>query len=178
LASPPDGAKSVKAPDSPSEHPGMRIRRADDGFTLIELMVVVLIIAVLLAIAIPTFIAARNRSSDRLAQTSLRTALNNARVVYSDGQSFLHADDSGLHVEDASVAFLPAGGVSSEGKRVSVDGSAGDRWYAAAWSKAGHCFFLADAGGSQPTSYLVSDTIPCRASEAAAHAAEFAADGW
>ncbi|MEY2553081.1 MAG: type pilus assembly protein PilA, partial [Ilumatobacteraceae bacterium] len=43
---------------------------SDTGFTLIELMVVVLIIAILLAIAIPTFLGAQNKAKDRSAQSS------------------------------------------------------------------------------------------------------------
>ena len=49
-------------------------RDEDEGFTLIELMVVVLIIAILIAIAIPTFLGARQRAQDRAAQSSLRNA--------------------------------------------------------------------------------------------------------
>jgi type IV pilus assembly protein PilA len=53
----------------------------DSGFTLIELMVVVLIIAVLIAIAIPTFLGAQNRARDRAAQSDLRNALTALRTV-------------------------------------------------------------------------------------------------
>jgi len=49
--------------------------RSDRGFTLIELMVVVLVIAILLAIAIPTFLGARSRSQDTAAKSAARIAL-------------------------------------------------------------------------------------------------------
>ncbi len=53
----------------------MRNRLNEDGFTLIELMVVVLIIAILVAIAIPTFLGQRETAQDRAAQSNLRNAL-------------------------------------------------------------------------------------------------------
>jgi type IV pilus assembly protein PilA len=56
----------------------------DDGFTLIELMVVVLIIAILIAIAIPTFLGAQNRARDRAAQSDLRNALTTAKTIATD----------------------------------------------------------------------------------------------
>jgi len=45
----------------------------DEGFTLIELMVVVMIIAVLIAIAIPSFLGFRKSAQDRSAQSELRS---------------------------------------------------------------------------------------------------------
>ncbi len=60
----------------------------EEGFTLIELMVVVLIIAILIAIAIPTFLGARQRAQDRAAQSDLRNALTAAKVYYVDNEDY------------------------------------------------------------------------------------------
>ncbi len=61
----------------------------DAGFTLIELMVVLLILAILLAIAIPTFLGVTKSANDRAAQSNLNTALVNAKAAYqSQGQSY------------------------------------------------------------------------------------------
>lgn len=63
----------------------LRRRQEDEqGFTLIELMVVVLIIAILIAIAIPTFLGAQDRARDRAAQSDLRNALTAAKSIGSD----------------------------------------------------------------------------------------------
>ena len=65
-----------------------RINNKDEGFTLVELMVVVLIIAILIAIAIPTFLGARERAQDRAAQSNLRNALTAAKVHYTDTENY------------------------------------------------------------------------------------------
>ena len=71
---------------------GLARRRGDDekGFTLIELMVVVLIIAILIAIAIPTFLGARARAQDRAAQSDLRNGLTAEKTVYTDNQTYIN----------------------------------------------------------------------------------------
>jgi len=60
----------------------------EEGFTLIELMVVVLIIAVLVAIAIPSFLGFRNRAQDRSAQADLRNTLLGEKAYWTDGGAF------------------------------------------------------------------------------------------
>ncbi|MFM8236413.1 MAG: prepilin-type N-terminal cleavage/methylation domain-containing protein, partial [Actinomycetota bacterium] len=71
----------------------MTTRRHEDerGFTLIELMVVVLIIAILIAIAIPTFLGARERAQDRAAQSSLRNGLTAAKTIFTDNEDYTDA---------------------------------------------------------------------------------------
>ncbi len=60
----------------------------EEGFTLIELMVVVLIIAVLVAIAIPSFLGFRNSAQDRAAQTALRNTLLAQKATWTDSSAY------------------------------------------------------------------------------------------
>lgn len=67
-------------------------------------MVVVLIIAILIAIAIPTFLGARTRAQDRSAQTDLRNGLTTANVVYTDFASYAF-DGADLGAVESALAF-------------------------------------------------------------------------
>ena len=62
--------------------------QAEAGFTLIELMVVLLIIAILLAIAIPTFLGVANSAGDRAAQSNLTNALTEVKALYQNSASY------------------------------------------------------------------------------------------
>ena len=57
----------------------------DRGFTLIELMIVVLIVAILVAIAIPTFLGQRKEAEDSAAKSDLRNALTTEKAIYAGG---------------------------------------------------------------------------------------------
>jgi type IV pilus assembly protein PilA len=65
-------------------------RDQDEGFTLIELMVVVLIIAILIAIAIPTFLGARESAQNSAAVANIRTALAAEKLYFTT--NFAYAD--------------------------------------------------------------------------------------
>src|ERR1700730_1897461 len=61
----------------------------DAGFALIELMVVLLILAILLAIAIPTFLGVTGGANDRAAQSNINTAFVNAKAAFQqNSQSY------------------------------------------------------------------------------------------
>jgi type IV pilus assembly protein PilA len=85
-----------------------RLAAQEDGFTLIELMVVVLIIAILIAIAVPTFLGARQRAADRAAQSDLRNTYTSAKVLYSDAESFTGATAANLKSAEPSLDIVAA----------------------------------------------------------------------
>ncbi|MFP5377617.1 MAG: prepilin-type N-terminal cleavage/methylation domain-containing protein [Acidimicrobiia bacterium] len=121
-------------------------RENEEGFTLIELMVVVLIIAILLAIAIPTFLGARDRANDRAAQSSLRNALTAAKVIFTDEQDYTQATASKLAEEEPSLTFQA--GASTTFKQVSFATPTTTTFQAAALSKSGECFWIKDVAAS------------------------------
>jgi len=62
----------------------MRFFRKDEGFTLVELMVVVLIIGILIAIAVPVFNSARANAQRRSCQANQRTFEGAYQTWYAD----------------------------------------------------------------------------------------------
>ncbi|MDQ3575167.1 MAG: type II secretion system GspH family protein [Actinomycetota bacterium] len=129
-----------------------RRRDGEGGFTLIELMVVVLIIAILLAIAIPTFLGARKRAQDRAAQSSLRNSLTAAKTVFTDNQRYTDATEAALDGIEPSIIHVVSTEASDGAKKVSVNPAAVDTWYGAAKSASGTCFYIKETSGG-PTAF-------------------------
>jgi len=118
---------------------------SEAGFTTIELMVALLVMAILLAIAIPTFIGTTNTADDRSAESNLNTALNDGQSQFqADGQTYADsiAFAGKLSSSQPSLSFKPqgsSGSLSDISVAVSADGAG---LVLGAYSLPGNCFYV------------------------------------
>jgi type IV pilus assembly protein PilA len=95
----------------------LRQRAQDEqGFTLIELLVVVLIIGILAAIAIPSFLNQREKAQDATTKSDARTAQTAMETWYTNEQNYnatpaqLQAIENSLNNASLTTSNTPAGG--------------------------------------------------------------------
>jgi len=94
------------------------------GFTLIELLVVILIIGILAAIAIPSFLNQREKGQDACAKSMSRTMQTAMETYFTDNNSYVGATIGTLNtIENQIVTAAPCGGISAAS--VGLTGAAG-----------------------------------------------------
>jgi type IV pilus assembly protein PilA len=89
-----------------------RITRSEteSGFTLIELLVVIIIIGILLAIAIPSYLKFRDRANESAAKANVRASVPALEAYYADNDTYVGMTLAGLQASyDAGVKNISFG---------------------------------------------------------------------
>jgi type IV pilus assembly protein PilA len=124
--------------------PGRQNAVLDSGFSLIELMVVLLILAILLTIAIPTFLGVTGGANDEAAQSNLNTGLTTAKAAENqDQQTYTGLTAAALHAMQPNITFDNAAVATVADVSVYVS-SDGNGIVMASWSTTGTCWYAAE----------------------------------
>jgi len=120
--------------------------RDERGFTLIELMTVILIVGVLVVMALPTFLGARTRGSDVAVQSDVRNAFAAEKAYYTDNLTYT-TDPATMTAIEAAITYV-------DGDTPLVTGVAylhlhpiPNEIYVSAMSESGTCFYLREIDG-------------------------------
>jgi type IV pilus assembly protein PilA len=133
-----------------------RTYEGQGGFSLIELLVVILIIGILAAIALPAFLGQREKGQDSSAKSAARNLISGMESFYATNKTYVNAEN------DDDVKKM--GVLGSGDGQASVEATGASSYLVVGHSASGNTFTISKSGSTVTRTCTSTGTGACPAS--------------